>query len=554
MQELFNNFMIYFNEKIISLTNDFLLDRFYNFSFYLATAKNNYFNVSKKPEIIIIDECYVFDEDEYYIVCFNNLLIIVNQRDDCLIKTFLSEYQKTKIFSLSEMKNDNLWEDSQINNEDRFNIFYKDNIFESEIKSFSQNFKIKNTGLQQFWSIVCPCLCGYLIRRAYINSLINRVQNCDDYFSSSNKVESTLNEKDFIYLRDLDIGYSNIKLIYHIKDEKLLILKTKRECDFNLFQSEYENYLNVSHPFLLKFYGTVEYNSKKWLILDYINGFTINDFLKLSLNFKEKIKIIFELMIIIEYLHNKKYIYRDLKPQNLMIDHNKMLILIDLDRMVKKSDGIQNINLNDLSGDYLSPELFNGSKYSYETDIYSLGKIIFYLFKKEFKSDNIPQNLIQIYKLYMNCIDTNPDKRPNISELIDSLYEKYFANRKNVSETDTIKSINNIHQIKYMKYWFLIAENNNDKSQVCLGKMYEEGVLFPKNWNKSIKYYLLASKKGNVEAQYKLGKLYYLGREKDIEKATFYLTLAAKHNIADACYLLGEIYQTSNIKNVNKLY
>ena len=49
--------------------------------------------------------------------------------------------------------------------------------------------------------------------------------------------------------------------------------------------------------------------------------------------FVEIITMIFELMHAIKYLHDSDLIYRDLKPDNIMIDSDKTVILIDFDKI-----------------------------------------------------------------------------------------------------------------------------------------------------------------------------------------------------------------------------
>lgn len=102
---------------------------------------------------------------------------------------------------------------------------------------------------------------------------------------------------------------------------------------------------------------------------------------KRQLSYNDKILIIFELMIVIEFLHRNHFIYRDLKPNNVMIDENKTAVLIDFDRMIQFKDRKYTYT-NDFSSLFIAPEV-NLENYSYECDIYSLGLIMFYIIESK---------------------------------------------------------------------------------------------------------------------------------------------------------------------------
>ena len=85
-------------------------------------------------------------------------------------------------------------------------------------------------------------------------------------------------------------------------------------------------------------------------------------------------------MFIIEYLQVELFIYRDLKPDNFIVDEEKRVILIDFDRMIAISEQQkpEKESTKDLYNLYQVTEIKNGTvkKYTYEEDVYPLGLLI----------------------------------------------------------------------------------------------------------------------------------------------------------------------------------
>ena len=115
------------------------------------------------------------------------------------------------------------------------------------------------------------------------------------------------------------------------------------------------------------------------LLFDFIPGGKLRSFLneqkKLQL---EHVKFyIGNMIIILETLHKNHIIYRDLKPDNLLIKENGYLTILDLSyskELIKDSDLTYS-----LCGtpNYLAPEIILNKGYNYSVDYWSLGVILF---------------------------------------------------------------------------------------------------------------------------------------------------------------------------------
>ena len=560
MEEGFYLFQSYFENQRIKVSNNLLEKVLYDFIFHFVNKDNQHIifrsinQTINQSNIVFIDE-YKTSDEIYFIFCFDKQILIISEDNLSLLNTFFHNNKDSKVYILPTNDNKSILTTLKfkIPEFNSIQISIDDYYFQSELKSFTSRFIIKNERIKTFWSKIVPIICGYLIKKSYFNSSVDRIKNYKIFIDSTEEFDLT--EKEFISIRTLDTSStSSVELIYHIKKEKLFVLKKSTNRDFNLklFEREHHNYLNLHHPFLLKCYGIVKNDSFCGIILEFIEGKTLNFYRKMNLKIEEKMKFAFELMITIQYLHNNHFIYRDLKPDNMMIDQNNVAILIDLDRMILNSNDDQNENMTkSLSHDFLSPEICEGKPFSYSTDIYSIGKIMNFLFNEEFKTMNSYSNDLQL--LVKRCIENDPKKRPVISELIDLFYINFYGKISNNGlETITIQSIEDIHSDDYLKYWVFIAENKNVVSQRKLGKMHEKGTSIPEDISKAIYYYSLASDQNDAYSQTSLGLIY--GYNNDASKSIHYLTLASNQNYSDAQFYLGVIYTEGEFtqRNMNK--
>ena len=114
------------------------------------------------------------------------------------------------------------------------------------------------------------------------------------------------------------------------------------------------------------------------IVMEYVDGETLTDYLKTNPSNKERKRILNELLDAIGFIHKHQVVHNDLKPENILVTyngHNVKLIdfgYADCDSSIDKATGGTNA--------FASPELTRQETTGVESDIYSLGFIIKLLF------------------------------------------------------------------------------------------------------------------------------------------------------------------------------
>ncbi|KAL4906123.1 hypothetical protein BDW74DRAFT_151338 [Aspergillus multicolor] len=132
------------------------------------------------------------------------------------------------------------------------------------------------------------------------------------------------------------------------------------------------------HPFVVKLFYAFQDHERLYLVLEYAQGGELFHHLALERMFDEDAAAFYmaEMVLALEHLHqNVGVIYRDLKPENCLLDHEGHLLLTDfgLSKIAVDDDDRCNSSLGTI--EYMAPEVVQGKPYGKACDWWSLGAL-----------------------------------------------------------------------------------------------------------------------------------------------------------------------------------
>jgi serine/threonine-protein kinase len=129
-------------------------------------------------------------------------------------------------------------------------------------------------------------------------------------------------------------------------------------------------------------YGRVD--NECYIIFQFINGERLDEFIKRKGRVSEQkaLNILKQLIDAEEYICSKGFLYRDMKPENILIEKNGNIKICDYGLCIRAEDAVVYGNISDeLEGSplYIPPERIFGKTESQYSEIYSLGMILFHV-------------------------------------------------------------------------------------------------------------------------------------------------------------------------------
>ena len=468
------------NDITLKVKNYRKIFKKYNTNFTIKTIENN----NKNKEDLLKWKRRNVHKKKKKLPIFNKSLSIINYYEDQSLNTdlyisinnykndknkkYINEcpYHKNisydyeiKDLSLNENKNKNKKANNSINNDTEKNKLFNidkrnpsldiiketndnnlnaENI-EKDSKSKSKK-KNKNTKIVQDNKNIHLSekkLVNYNPKKLYskIKQKINKnyiVFNGEDNIFKSDKKTSI---DEYIITSELGIGsYASVKLGIHKETKNKFAIKI---YDKNMINDDDKKYTIKNEIFILnqldnenvmKLYDVIETNRYLYLIMEYINGISLLDFIQKQKNHRideNKCKELFyQIVKGILYCQNENICHRDIKLENILIVNNKIIKIIDFGFAIKcNRNEYQEFFCGTVY--YMPPEIVNKQRYiPFYSDIWSLGVLLYAMIFGDFPFRANKQE--KLFELINECNLIFPDDI-KVSDKVKNLLSKIIV-------------------------------------------------------------------------------------------------------------------------------
>ncbi len=243
------------------------------------------------------------------------------------------------------------------------------------------------------------------------------------------------------YRLEARIGAGGMSTVYRALDEtlqrqvaiKLMNREIASDSDqLERFRREARAVAQLSHPHIVGVIDTGEDEGRPYIVFEYVEGETLKDRIRRlgRLPINEAVAYAIEIARALGAAHARHIVHRDVKPQNVLIDEEGSAKVTDFGiARTLDEEGLTADGRVLGTTDYVSPEQALGQPVTGQSDLYSLGVVLYEMLTGEvpFTGDN------QVAVAMKHVREELPDvqsKRPEVSAALAAVVDTATAKRQ----------------------------------------------------------------------------------------------------------------------------
>ncbi len=224
-------------------------------------------------------------------------------------------------------------------------------------------------------------------------------------------------------------AFANRKVALKVVQRDVLGDKEHGRRFRKLFLTEASLTGKLSHPHIVAIYDAVADEEGSYIVMEYVEGGTLEQHTKHDnlLPINKVIEITFKCCKALDYAHRHGVIHRDIKPANILLSKDTDIKISDFGAaLTTASETTQVTGIG--SPAYMSPEQVQEQQLTHQTDIFSLGVVMYQLL-----TGSLPFKATNNYSMVFQIINVDPPPpsifRPEIPVSVDHIVKRALQKR-----------------------------------------------------------------------------------------------------------------------------
>ena len=238
------------------------------------------------------------------------------------------------------------------------------------------------------------------------------------------------------------------------------------------FNREAKAVTSLSHPNIVSIYDVENEGEFYYLILEYVEGMTLKDYMIKNprIPIETIVHIAKQIASGLSHAHQNGIIHRDIKPQNILMNDNLTCKITDFG--IARAYGDTTLTqTNQMLGTvyYLSPEQARGNVATAQSDIYSLGILIFEMITGQipFKGESAVAIALKHLQEELPDIDKYRENVPQsvknivLKATMKNPNERYISSKELFEDLSTVLNPERLYENKYTGFKIPAQPINN---------------------------------------------------------------------------------------------
>jgi len=229
------------------------------------------------------------------------------------------------------------------------------------------------------------------------------------------------------------VGTGGMSSVYRARDrllERPVALKILHE-QYTLdpeyverFRREARAVAQLAHPNIVTVIDRGEQDGRQFIVFEYIDGENLKQVVNRegALPVREAVELTIQVARALGFAHERGIVHRDVKPQNVILGEDGRAKVTDFG--IARSldvDGVTQTGTVVGTSDYIAPEQAQGRQVDAQTDVYSLGVVLYELLTGEvpYDGDNFVAVAMQhVHQPAPSVLDRRPDCPPRLDLVV----------------------------------------------------------------------------------------------------------------------------------------